>query len=236
MLTVEEFAKHLDTAFLNPALDESEIRKQAQIARKEGVATFYTNPTWTSVVAEELAGSDVRVGCACAFPHGANALKIKEAELADAVENGATCLDLVCNTGAIKSGNWELIEKEIAALRSAASGDCLAKLIIETCFLTDEELIHVVKLGSQGGVDYVKSGTNAQGKSQDWRVRLMLDNVEGDTKVKVSALPDSFMMSTILHLIDEGVKLFGTMYAADCIHEYRDYLAWKANGSAVAAN
>lgn len=227
MLTVEEFAKHLDTAFLSPALDEAEIRRQARIAREEHVATFYSNTVWTSVVAEELKGSDVHVGAACSFPHGATTLRMKRAEMEEAVENGATCLDLVSNTGAIKSGDWDLVQREIETLRSVAGPERLAKLIIETCFLSDEELIKIVKMCSAFGIDYAKSGTNAQGKSVDRRVRLMLDNVSGVTKVKVSALPDTFMMASILHMIDEGVKLFGTMYAADCIHEYRDYLVWQ---------
>lgn len=226
MISVAEFAKHLDTAFLNPSLTEAEIRHQVRLARENGVATFYSNPIWTPVVAEELAGSDVRVGTACSFPHGTTSLAMKEAELKEAVQNGATSLDLVSSTGSIKEGDWARIEQECKILRTAASGDILAKLIIETCYLTDEELAHVCQICSAEGIDYAKSGTNAQGKSQDYRVRVMLDNVSGNTHVKVSALPDSFMMSAILHLIDEGVKLFGTMYTTELCTEYKEYLAW----------
>ncbi|QWT17484.1 deoxyribose-phosphate aldolase [Collinsella sp. zg1085] len=225
MLSVEAFAKHLDTAFLSPALTEKEIVQQARIAREYQVASFYTMPVWTSVVARELAGSGVHVGAACSFPHGATTLNMKIQEMEEVVAQGATSIDLVANVGAIKGGDWQLVEREVKALRQKA-GNNLAKLIIETCFLTDDELARVVQICSAEGIDYAKSGTNAQGKSVDHRVRVMLDNVSGNTRVKVSALPDTFMMSTILHLIDEGVGLFGTMYAADCIDEYRAYLAW----------
>lgn len=232
MLTVEEFAKHLDTAFLSPKLDEAEIRRQAGIARDLHVATFYSNTCWTWIVAEVLKGSDVNVGAACSFPHGSTTLAMKRAELEEACEHGATCLDLVCNTGAIKSGDWDLVQREIGTLRSVAGPGRLAKLIIETCFLTDDELVRVVKMCSASGIDYAKSGTNAQGKSVDRRVRLMLDSVSGTTKVKVSALPDTFMMAAVLHMIDEGVGLFGTMHTTELVNEYRDYLAWKKRRSA----
>lgn len=230
MLTVAQFAKHFDTAFLNPSLTEKEIRKQARIAKDLGVATFYTNTVWTPVVAEELRGSGVNVGAACSFPHGATSLAMKIAEIDEVVAKGATSVDLVLNTGAIKGGDWDLIKKETEALRKHA-GNNLAKCIIETGFLTDDELVRVTKQCSESGIDYAKSGTNVQAKSEDYRVRLMLDSVSGRTKVKVSALPDTFMMAAILWMIDEGVELFGTMYSEQRINEYRNYLAWRENRS-----
>ncbi|MDP9859557.1 deoxyribose-phosphate aldolase [Olsenella profusa DSM 13989] len=230
METVEQFAKHFDTAFLSPALTEDEVRRQAKIALDYHVATFYTNPIWTPVVAEILGGTDVHIGAACSFPHGTTTLEMKKAEMEEAVASGATSVDLVANVAAIKEGRWDYVKSELEALRTTA-GDNWAKYIIETCFLNDAQLAKTVRLCSEAGIDFAKSGTNVQGKSQDHKIRVMLDNVSGSTKVKCSALPDSFMMSAILWMIHEGVQLFGTMYATERIEEYRDYLAWsKRNG------
>lgn len=228
MLSVHDFAKHFDAAFLNPSLTEEEVRGFAREAREADLACFYANTVWTPVVADVLAGSDVRIGAACAFPLGAVSIAMKDYELKEAVQNGATALDLVSNTGAIRAGEWDLIDREIKTLKDAAQDGILSKMIIETAYLDDAQLAQMVQRCSAGGIDYVKSGTNTQPKSEDYRVRIMLDNVSGHTQVKVSALPDTFMMSAVLHMIDEGVKLFGTMHAVKCVHEYESYLAWKS--------
>lgn len=225
METVEQFARHFDTAFLSPALTEAEIRRQAEIARDYHVATFYSNPVWTPVVAQVLGGTDVRIGTACSFPHGTQSLEIKKAEMELAVAQGCNSVDLVADIAAIKEGRWDDVRKELDALRSCA-GSGWAKYIIETCFIDDEQLAHVCRLASEAGIDFAKSGTNVQGKSQDHKIRVMLDSVAGQTKVKCSALPDDFMMSAILWMIHEGVVLFGTMHAAKVIEEYRSYLEW----------
>ncbi|MGN0084229.1 MAG: 2-deoxyribose-5-phosphate aldolase [Atopobiaceae bacterium] len=225
METVEQFAKHFDTAFLSPGLCEDQIAKQAKIALDYHVATFYSNPIWTPTVAKILGGTDVRIGCACSFPHGTQDLEIKRAEMQKAVEQGCNSVDLVANIAAIKEGRWDDVRLELDALRTCA-GAGWAKYIIETCFLDDEQLARTCELASEAGIDFAKSGTNVQGKSQDHKIRVMLDSVSGQTKVKCSALPDDFMMSAILWMIHEGVVLFGTMHAVSVIEEYRAYLAW----------
>ena len=227
-LTVERFAKVFDMAILAPDTKEEAIREGCRQARAANLAAFYTTPCWTKVVAEELAGSDVHVGAAISFPYGTLTTKMKMAEIDDAVANGATSLDMVINIGALKGGDLELTRSEIQQfVDKAKSYGCLCKVIIEVGFLNDEETAAVTKICCECGADYVKTATGSQGLPDAHDVEVIRANISGDTKIKVSGVPRTFVLAACLRMIEMGVELIGTRSACKIVDQYKAYLEEK---------
>jgi deoxyribose-phosphate aldolase len=225
-LTPSEYAKHLDMAFHLQSLTEPEIRSAAHDGRAAGVAAFYTNSYWVGVVADVLAGSDVRVGSAIAFPYGSTPTRVKIAEIEASLEDGATAVDMVVNIGALRGQDLTLVETEVAELRARCAGRALSKLIFEVGFLTDEEIVTLTKVGVDAGVDYVKTSTGSAAFPNEAQVRLMLEHTAGtETKVKVSGLPRTFTLAATLWMLDLGVDLMGTRSAAALVRQYAELYA-----------
>lgn len=220
-LTPAEYAKHLDMAMHLQSLTETDIRSAAARAREAGVAAFYTNSYWISTVADVLAGCDVRVGSAIAFPYGAVSTAVKLAEIDDSLAAGSTAVDMVVNIGALRDKDYGLIETEIAALRDRCAGTAITKLIFEVGFLTNDEIVTLTKLCVDGGLDFVKTSTGTQAFPTDAQVDLMLEHTAGTaTRVKVSGLPRTFTLAATLWMIDRGVELMGTRSAATLVEQY----------------
>ncbi len=123
-----------------------------------GFAAVTINPAWTSYCAKRLADTGVAVNATIGFPLGASTALVKLEEAREAIQNGATELDLVINIGALKSGFPEYVEKEIKAVVKAAE-NVLVKIIIETCFLSREEKLKVCQLSLEAGAAFVKTST-----------------------------------------------------------------------------
>ena len=225
-LEPSRYAKHLDMAHHLQSLTEHDIRAAAGEARAAGVAAFYTNSYWVSVVADALAGSDVRVGSAIAFPYGSAPTRVKIAEIEAGLEDGATAIDMVVNIGAVRGENLKLVEAEVAELRRRCAGRALSKVIFEVGFLSHDEIVTLTKLCVDAGVDYVKTSTGSQAFPNEAQVRLMLQHTAGTaTKVKVSGLPRTFTLAATLWMLELGVDLMGTRSAADLVRQYADRYA-----------
>ena len=225
-LTPSQYAKHLDMAFHLQSLTEPDIRSSAAEARAAGVAAFYTNSYWVGVVADVLAGSDVRVGSAIAFPYGSVPTRVKIAEIEASLEDGATAVDMVVNIGALRGQDLTLVETEVAELRQRCAGRALSKLIFEVGFLTDEEIVDLdqdrrrCRRRLRQDVDRLAAFPN------EAQVRLMLEHTAGtDTKVKVSGLPRTFTLAATLWMLELGVDLMGTRSAAALVRQYADLYA-----------
>jgi deoxyribose-phosphate aldolase len=225
-LTPSQYAKHLDMAYHLQSLTEPDIRSSAAEARAAGVAAFYTNSYWVGVVADVLAGSDVRVGSAIAFPYGSVPTRVKIAEIEASLDDGATAVDMVVNIGALRGQDLTLVETEVAELRQRCAGRALSKLIFEVGFLTDDEIVTLTKIGVDAGVDYVKTSTGSQAFPNEAQVRLMLEHTAGTaTQVKVSGLPRTFTLAATLWMLELGVDLMGTRSAAALVRQYADLYA-----------
>jgi deoxyribose-phosphate aldolase len=121
------------------------------------------------------------------FPLGATTSASKAFEAKDAIANGATEVDMVVNVGKIKSGNWDFVKDDIAAVVKAADKKAVVKVIIETCLLTDEEKVKVCQIAKEVGADFVKTSTGFSkwgAKPED--VALMRKTVGPDMGVKAS--------------------------------------------------
>jgi len=225
MLTVEQFAKHLDLAYLSPNLQREDIIEACRIAAKYKLANVNVNSYWAPLVKEELYGTEVGPSAVIGFPYGACTSQTKYAELKEMVELGCTACDMVVNVGALKDGNLDLVREEIQEFVRICGDGCDTKLIFEVGFLTDEEIAVLTKICCEYGVDYVKTATGSQEFPDLHHVEIMKANLSGDTKIKVSGVPRTFTLPAVLYMFEElGVSLVGTRSAGKLVESYKKYL------------
>lgn len=187
-LTPHDIAKMLDHSTLQPNLTQDDIRKGCELALKYDTASVCARPADMKLVAEMLKGSDVKVCTVIGFPHGNHLPEIKLAEAKAALDDGCQELDMVINIGRLIAGEDRYVQDEIKAICDLAhSRGAKVKVIIETCYLTDEQKVRVCKLAAAAGANWVKTSTGygtAGCKVED--VKLMRQSVPADCQVKGS--------------------------------------------------
>ncbi|MCK5411602.1 MAG: deoxyribose-phosphate aldolase [Gemmatimonadetes bacterium] len=150
----------IDHTLLKPDATQDEIAQLAYEARKYGFASVCVNPSWVKLCSDLLKGSDVVVCTVVGFPLGATSTEAKVFEAQKAVRDGSTEVDMVINVGALKSRDYELVERDIASVaRVVHAGGAILKVIIETALLTYEEKVAASQLAKVAGADFVKTST-----------------------------------------------------------------------------
>jgi len=200
--------KYIDHTILRADAMEMDIINLCREAKQYEFASVCVNSSYVSLVKKELAGSPVKVCCVIGFPLGASALEVKLYETEYCVKNGADEIDMVINIGRMKSNDYDYVLKEISAIRNAAE-KIILKVIIETCYLTDDEKIKACELSVAAGADYVKTSTGF-GKSgaviSD--VLLMKKSVAGKAFVKASGGIRDY--ADAISFINAGADRIGT--------------------------
>jgi deoxyribose-phosphate aldolase len=183
-----DLAKYIDHTLLKPDATQEEVDTMCDEAMEYGFASVCINPTWVKRAAENLRGSDVVVCTVIGFPLGANTAEIKAMEARRALREGAEEVDMVINVGALKSGQHELVRKDIEKVVDAAhEGGAIAKVILETALLTDEEKVIASALSKQAKADFVKTSTGfGGGGATVYDVALMRETVGPEMGVKAS--------------------------------------------------
>ena len=191
-----ELAKYIDHTALKADTSRATIETLCQEARDYGFMSVCVNPTWVATAHTLLAGSDVKVCTVIGFPLGANTSAVKAFETRtaiqegadeDAIQNGASEIDMVINIGAAKDGNWDLVKADIQAVVEAANHQALVKVILETCLLTKEEIVKASQAAKEAGADFVKTSTGfSTGGATVQDIRLMRETVGPDMGVKAS--------------------------------------------------
>ncbi|MFQ5745947.1 MAG: deoxyribose-phosphate aldolase [Gemmatimonadota bacterium] len=150
----------IDHTLLKPDASQEQIAQLCFEARKYGFASVCVNPAYVKLCADLLKDSGVRVCTVIGFPLGATSTEAKAFEAQKAIRDGATEVDMVVNVGAIKSRDYELAERDIAAVaRASHAGGAILKVIIEAALLTDEEKVAACQLAKVAGADFVKTST-----------------------------------------------------------------------------
>ena len=179
-------AKLIDHTILKPVASKEDVRRICGEAKTYGFFSVCINPYWVAYAKELLQGTDVKVCTVIGFPLGANTTAVKEYETADALRNGADEIDMVINIGDLKSGDYETVLNDIAAVRKACEGKIL-KVIIETSQLTEEEKVKACKLAAEAKADFVKTSTGFTGGGATAAdVALMRASVPANMQVKAS--------------------------------------------------
>lgn len=156
---METIAKYIDHTLLKADAKKDQVEQLCNEAKEYGFASVCVNPTWVKLASKLLEGTDVKVCTVIGFPLGATTSETKAFETKNAIENGATEVDMVINIGALKSGDYDLVEEDIRAVVEAAKGKALTKVIIETSLLTDDEKVKACELAVKAGTDFVKTST-----------------------------------------------------------------------------
>jgi deoxyribose-phosphate aldolase len=200
--------KYIDHTLLKQNATREQIITLCQEAKKYDFASVCVNPTWVHTCAEQLAGSDVKVCTVIGFPLGATTTAAKAFETKNAIENGATEIDMVINIGALKDKHMTLVTEDIRAVKTAA-GKLVVKVIIETCLLSDEEKVLACEAALSAGADFVKTSTGfstAGATVED--VRLMKSVVGSKALVKAAGGVRTY--EDLVAMIDAGADRIGT--------------------------
>ena len=183
-----DLARMIDHTLLKPDATQKEIEKLCAEAKQYGFASVCINPSYVKRCAAFLRDTDVKVCTVIGFPLGATSSAAKAFETDRAIKDGAREVDMVINVGMLKSGEYEYVEEDILSVVSVAhSFGVLAKVIIETGLLTDEEKVKACILAKHAGADFVKTSTGfAKGGATVGDIALMRKVVGPELGVKAS--------------------------------------------------
>lgn len=181
-------ARMIDHTLLKPDATQEQIAQLCFEARKYGFASVCVNPAWVELCAQLLKGSDVKVCTVIGFPLGATAPEVKVFETENAIEHGASEIDMVINIGALKARDLDLVARDIRGVVAAAHArGAIVKVIIEAALLTDEEKTIACLLSKEAGADFVKTSTGfASGGATVHDVELMRRVVGPEMGVKAA--------------------------------------------------
>lgn len=193
-MDVNEILRHVDHTLLSQTAAWEEIRQICDDAVTYHTASVCIPPSYVRQACDYLNGK-AAVCTVIGFPNGYTTTAAKEFETKDAIENGASEIDMVINIGWLKDRKYDLIENEIRTLKKVC-GENVLKVIIETCLLTDEEKIKMCQTVTEAGADYIKTSTGFAGGGATFEdVKLFAEHVGPDVKIKaaggISSLEDA---------------------------------------------
>ncbi|MGL5328008.1 MAG: deoxyribose-phosphate aldolase [Peptostreptococcaceae bacterium] len=182
-----KIANMIDHTVLKATTTKEDVINICKEAKEYNFFSVCINPSYIELAKKELEGSNVKVCTVIGFPLGANTPEVKGFETKDAIAKGADEVDMVINVGALKNKEYDLVERDIKAVVDAANKEALVKVIIETCYLTDDEKKIACELAVKAGTDYVKTSTGfGTGGSTPKDIKLMRDTVGSEIGVKAS--------------------------------------------------
>ncbi|MDD3453203.1 MAG: deoxyribose-phosphate aldolase [Bacilli bacterium] len=153
-----ELNKYIDHTNLKPTATKEEITNLCEEAIKYHFASVCVNPYYVSLASDLLKNTNIEICTVIGFPLGENTTSTKEFEAIEAINNGATEIDMVINIGALKNNDYDYVKKEIEIIRDAIDGKIL-NVIIETCYLTDLEIIKMTQICNETFVNFIKNST-----------------------------------------------------------------------------
>lgn len=184
-MDIATILSHVDHTLLKPEATWEQIKTLCDEAMEFGCATVCIPPSFVKQAAAYVQGN-LKICTVIGFPNGYNTTAAKIFETKDAVENGASEIDMVINNGMVKDRQWDDIAHEIAGIKAACLGRPL-KVIIETCLLSDMEKIKLCQLAAKEEVAYVKTSTGfSTGGATREDVALLRENLPASVKVKAS--------------------------------------------------
>lgn len=212
-----EINKYIDHTILKATANEEDIIQLCKEAVEYDFFSVCVNSGYVSLAKKSLSGSNVKVCTVVGFPLGAMSTAAKVFEATKALEDGAEEVDMVINIGELKSKNFQKVEEEIAAIKKAI-GDKVLKVIIETCYLTPEEIVEACELAVKAKADFVKTSTGfGNDGARLENIELMKNAVNGQAKIKASGGIKN--LDTALTYIEAGVERIGTSSGVSIVNE-----------------
>ena len=218
--TLEQVAKTIDHSILKPDFTYADVEAGAALALKFNTASYCIRPMDVAAAAKALAGSTVNVCTVIGFPHGSTTSATKVFETNDAIANGATEIDMVLNVSALLSGDYEYVEKDIRGVVEAAhSKGASVKVIFETAFLNDEQIIKACELTESAGADYVKTSTGFASEGATTHNVALMKKTVGD-RLKVKSSGGVRTLDQLIDYMDLGVTRSGCSATAQVLEEF----------------
>lgn len=218
--TLEQVAKTIDHSILKPDFTYADVAAGAELALKYNTASYCIRPMDVAAAAKALAGSSVNVCTVIGFPHGSTTTATKVFETIDAIGNGAVEIDMVINVSALLSGDYDFVEQDIRAVVDAAHAKgASVKVIFETAFLNDSQIVKACELTEHAGADYVKTSTGfAREGATTHNVALMKQTVGDRLKVKSSGGVRT--LDQLIDYMDLGVTRSGCSATGQVLEEF----------------
>lgn len=209
-LTSEEIARYIDHTLLKQEASLEQITRLCEEAKKYNFAAVCVNAAYIADCARLLKGTNVKIASVVGFPLGATLSSVKAYETEQVISAGANEIDMVLNVGAMKSGNFDLVKSDVAAVVKAAHAhNAIVKVILETCLLSKEEIVKACEICKEAGADFVKTSTgfNSAGATVE-DVALMRKTV--GAKMGVKAAGGVRTREDVLAMIEAGATRIGT--------------------------
>lgn len=221
MLTIKEVATMVDHTNLKAFATKEDFQKLCDEAKTYGFKSVAINTYPVKMCREMLQGSDVLTGAAIGFPLGQMTIESKVAEASNAIKDGCQEFDYVLNVGKVKEHDYAYIEDEMKQMVAVArkAGIC-AKVIFETCYLTEEEIIEVAKVASRVKPDFVKTSTGfGTAGAKVEHVKLMKQYAGADVQVKAAGGIRSYEDAKAM--IEAGATRLGTSAGIKIIEDMK---------------
>ena len=155
-----EFASHIDHTLLKPYATEADLVRVCGEAKRYHFASVCVNPCNVAFVASQLVGSGVKTCSVIGFPFGTHTTAVKVAEAQGALSDGAGEIDMVINVGKLLEGDEAYVQREVQALADTChAAGALLKVIIETCYLDEEQIAAMCRIVEDTGADFIKTST-----------------------------------------------------------------------------
>lgn len=203
-----ELNKYIDHTNLKQDMSEQDLIKLVNEAKEYDFFSICINPCWVKQASELLAGSNTKVCSVIGFPLGANTTNIKVLEAKEAIENGASEIDMVINVSKLKDKDYEYVYNEIKQIKEAIGNNVL-KVIIEACLLTNEEKTIACQIIMKVGANFVKTSTGmSTGGATVEDVKLFKEVVGDTTLIKAAGGVRTY--EDAISMIEAGANRIGT--------------------------
>ena len=214
--------QYFDHTLLKPEATTAQVQVLCEEAKEHNFYAVCVNSSMVSAASESLEGTDVKVAAVVGFPLGACTTSSKVFETEEACKAGATEIDMVLHLGKLKEGAWDYVYADIAAVVWAASHyNAIVKVILETCQLSDEEIVRACQVSEQAGAAFVKTSTGfSTGGATAHHVALMRQTVSEAVQVKASGGIRDY--KTVMEMIEAGADRIGASASVAVMKEAAD--------------
>lgn len=204
---------YIDSTNLNAYATREDIKNLCEEAKNYHFASVCVNPCYVEYASELLKDSTVAVDTVIGFPLGANTTMVKSYEAIAAIEAGADEIDMVINIGALKDKDYEYIKNEIEEIRDSIDGHTL-KVIIETCYLTEEEIIKMTEICNETFVHFIKTSTGFGTRGASIEDIEIINKYKSDV-LEIKASGGIRTYEDASKFLEKGVSRIGTSHAKE---------------------
>jgi len=220
----EQIVALIDHTLLKPEATTSDLDNCIKIAKDSKVKAMCIRPMDVSYSAKALAGSGVLLCTVVGFPHGTVTTNTKVQETIEAVRNGAVEIDMVMNLGAFASGDYELVQEDIAQVVKATKATnpaAIVKVILETCLWSNEQIVKACQLSEAAGADYVKTSTGFHSSGATIEAISIMRETVGD-RLGVKASGGIRTLDALIDMAEAGASRVGASGTTAILLEFAE--------------